>query len=236
MEDLRSLEDLLDLHAIDREIDRLLERRSGLPELEAYRRADTELRDSTSRREEWSARLRQIALDLDKANGELSLTEDKAKREESRLYAGGMSARDADYLRREVESLRSRISVTEEKVLELMEERDAAARRVDEMGAEVAEAASRKEALEETIRRQWREIDSEVSAKEARKAEVAPLIAGDLMELYDQLRSNADGDVVGRLEDGICGACHLKLSAAEEARARKEDPPRCIHCQAILVP
>ena len=39
MEDLRSLEDLLDLHQVDRQIDRLLERRSSLPELDLYKGA-----------------------------------------------------------------------------------------------------------------------------------------------------------------------------------------------------
>ena len=42
--------------------------------------------------------------------------------------------------------------------------------------------------------------------------------------------------VVGALIEGVCGACHLKLSAAEEHEARQEDPPRCVHCRAILVP
>jgi uncharacterized protein len=236
MDELRSLEDLLDLHGIDRQIDRLLERRGGLPELEDYRSAHESLQLLNKERDEWSDRLRDVSLDLDKGSGELSIIEDKANREESRLYAGGMSARDADYLRREVENLRARISQTEEKVLELMESRDAAEREVARLDGLVGEAGALKERLETSIRDQWRTIDVEVGAKESRKAEIAPLIDEELMELYEELRATRDGDVVGRLEAGICGACHLKLSAAEEARARKEDPPRCIHCRAILVP
>jgi len=235
MEELRSLEDLLDLHAVDRQIDRLLERRSGLPELEQYRQAHLALETLTTRRDESRDHLRELNLDLDKANGELTITEDKAKREESRLYAGGLSARDADYLRREVEMLRSRISDTEERVLTLMEARDAADGELAALEGQVAEASALKDRLNGSIKDQWRVIDGEVAAKEARKAEIAPLVAPELMELYEELRETAHGDVVGRLEDGVCGACHLKLSAAEEARVRKEDPPRCIHCRAILV-
>ena len=55
------------------------------------------------------------------------------------------------------------------------------------------------------------------------------------MEVYDALREQRSGRVVGRLADGVCGACHLQLSAAEVARMSKDDPPRCIHCRAILV-
>lgn len=235
MEELRSLEDLLDLHAIDRQIDRLLERRGALPELDQYREAHLTVQALTKHRDELRDRLRDMNLDLDKANGELSITEDKTRREESRLYAGGLSARDADYLRREVEMLRSRISDTEERVLTLMEAREGAEKELGVIEGQVEAAASLKGRLEDAIKDKWRLIDGEVAAKDARKVDIAPLIEPDLMEVYDELRETREGDVVGRLEDGVCGACHLKLSAAEEARARKEDPPRCVHCRAILV-
>lgn len=133
--------------------------------------------------------------------------------------------------------LRSKISDTEEQVLELMEQRDAAEADVEQLTAEIATATDRKSELEASIKEQWGRIDAEVAAKEARKNDIAPLVEPGLMELYDELRTTRpDQDVVGALEHSVCGACHLKLSAAEEAQARKEDPPRCIHCRAILVP
>lgn len=236
MDELRSLEDLLDLHEVDRQIDRLLERRAGLAELGEYRAAHDSLAQLTAQRDEVAQRLREIDLDLDKANGELELTEDKATREESRLYAGGMSARDADYLRREVENLRARVAATEDRVLVLMEAREQTAASLTDWEQQVEQAATKKEALEAVIKERWARIDAEVAALERRKGEIVPLVVPDLMEVYDELRSSHGGDVVGRLHDGICGACHLKLSAAEEAVARKEDPPRCVHCRAILVP
>jgi predicted nucleic acid-binding Zn-ribbon protein len=41
---------------------------------------------------------------------------------------------------------------------------------------------------------------------------------------------------VGRLADGICGGCHLRLSAAEQVEVLRDFPPRCMHCRRILVP
>jgi len=237
MEELRSLADLLDLHGIDRNIDRLLEQRAALPELDAYKVAHEGMQQLTAARDEAGGVLKKMTRDLDKTSGELGLTEDKTNREESRLYAGGMSARDADYLRREVEMLRTKISEMEEGVLELMESREQAEAEVARLEDELATATTEKERLEVLIREEWRRIDVEVAAKEARKAEIAPLIEEDLMELYDDLRARRpDQDVVGGLEHRVCGACHLSLSAAEEVQAKREHPPRCIHCRAILVP
>ena len=54
-------------------------------------------------------------------------------------------------------------------------------------------------------------------------------------EIYDDLRDRKEGRIVGRLADGVCGSCHLRLSAAEVSRVVRDDPPRCIHCRSILV-
>ncbi len=236
-EQLRSLADLLDLHQIDRQIDRLLERRAGLPELDAYKAAHKRLQDLEQQRDELAGRVREVGLELDKMSGELELTEDKAHREESRLYAGGMSARDADYLRREVEMLRTKVGEGEEAVLQLMEAKDTAESESAALAKRLESEESAKAQLENSIKQEWKVIDSEVGAKEHRKEEILPLVDPDLVELYEDLRiRRPDDDVVGSLEDGVCGACHLKLSAAEEALARREDPPRCVHCRAVLVP
>ena len=235
MEQLKSLADLLDLHDIDLQIDKLLDDRGALPELEDYRVVHEDVtrleRDLTQAR----ADLKSAELALDKTNGELEIAAQKAAAEQNRLYAGGISARDADYLRREVDMLHGRVKGLEDDVLVYMEQRENLEGTVVQLEEELAVATTAKSALTETIQSQWRVIDAEIAAKEARKEAAADLVDDDLLEVYDGLRAKRKGRVVGRLADGICGACHLQLSAAEIARITKDDPPRCIHCRAILV-
>jgi len=236
MEELKSLADLLDLQDVDLQLDRLVDGRQTLPELERYRAAHEVVVRLGAARDDAETALREVSLDLDKTNGELELTEAKAASEENRLYAGGLSARDADYLRREVEMLRTRVGEMEEGVLGLMEARDQAEETLEKLGEEFEAAEAGKSKLESAIREQWRVIDAEIAIKEKRKAEIVPLVDENLLGLYDDLRLSREGAVVGHLTDGVCGVCYLKLSAAEEVHARREDPPRCIHCRAILVP
>lgn len=236
MEELKSLADLLDLQEVDLQIDRLLDRRQHLPELERYRTTHEEVARLTAEKESADATLRTVGLDLDKAGGELELTETKAAREENRLYAGGLSARDADYLRREVELLRGRVGTMEEEVLELLEARETAEGVQEKLAGELETVETEKIDLEKLIREQWRIIDAEIALKEQRKVQIVPTIDESLLGLYDELRDTREGAVVGHLTDGVCGVCHLKLSAAEEVHAKREDPPRCVHCRAILVP
>ena len=235
MEDLKSLEDLLDLMDLDMQIDKLLDDRGSLPELSSYKAAHADVERLSEAIEVVRTAVKEASSGLHKTNGELEIAAEKAASEQNRLYAGGLSARDADYLRREVELLYAKVSKMEDAVLEFIESKELAEAEEQKLSDELAAAVEEKEKLGASITEQWRVIDKELAVKEERKKDTAGLVDEYLLEIYDDLRSTGRGRVVGRLADDTCGACHLKLSAAEVIRAQKQDPPRCIHCRAILV-
>lgn len=236
MEEFRSLEDLLDLQVVDLEIDRLLHRRQSLEELGLYKAAHEQVAALDARLAEAEARLRQLTLDGDKAQGELDLAEEKLQREERRLYAGGLSARDAENMRKEVEMLRRHISEREDVILESIDAREKAEVEVTGLRAERSAAQAEKDRLDGLIRAAWQVIDADIARAEARKREIIPLIDPELLGLYEELRPLKEGVAVGRLAEGVCGGCHLLLSAAERAEVLRDFPPRCMHCRRILVP
>ena len=121
MEELQSLADLLDLQEVDLQIDRLLHDRQSLPELDDYRSKHEQGEALRAESATAEAALRETSLELDKTEGEMQITAERLDSEQNRLYAGGLSARDADYLRREVEMLTRKRSEAEDLVLELME-------------------------------------------------------------------------------------------------------------------
>ena len=236
MEEFRSLEDLFDLQVVDLDIDRLLNRRQSLPELQEYRRAHEQVVALEARLAEAEARRRQAELAGDKAQGELDLAEGKMKREERRLYAGGIGARDAENLRKEVEMLRRLASEREDQILELIDAREKAEAEVAELRAARGGAQADKDRLDAVIKAEWRAIDADIARAEARKREIVPLVLPDLLALYEELRPHKEGVAVGRLAEGVCGGCHLRLSAAEQVEVLRDYPPRCMHCRRILVP
>jgi hypothetical protein len=235
MEDLKSLEDLLDLQALDTEIDRLLDRRGNLPELSAYRAAHQQVMRLEAELVKHQERRREVDLASDKSDGEMKIEEVKATREEQRLYAGGLSARDAMHLRDEVAMLTRRISEREDEILALMEERDQLDSVIAALTVERDAVTAEKGRIEEVVSASWKEIDADIARLEGRKAAIVPVIDPDLVTLYEQLRPTHEGVAVARLAEGVCGACHLTLSAAEKVQAGKRYPARCIHCNRILV-
>lgn len=233
--ELTSLADLLDVQDLDLQIDRLLHRRQTLPELSDYKATHEELTTVESELEIAGSTLRAHELDFDKSEGELEMLEAKLNEHETRLFAGGMSGRETEHMRLEVQSLKGQREAMEEKVLRLLETVDPAREEVRQLDERKASLSARKQALETVIKAEWKKIDAEVARKEERKTEAVLPVPSDLMALYEQLRSSKEGVAVGRLEDGVCGGCNMALSSAEQAEALEADPPRCVHCRRLLV-
>lgn len=232
---LTSLADLLDVQDLDLQIDRLLEQRQSLPELASYRTAHEELQSLERELTGAAKQLKQLELDFDKAEGELGMLESKLAEHETRLFAGGMSARETEHMRLEVQSLKGQREAKEERVLQMLEDVDPARESVAGIEQRMAALKEEKSSLEATIKKQWAKIDAELARKEERKKEAISPVPQDMIELYESLRSSKEGVAIGRFENGVCGGCHMALSPAEQAEALGADIPRCVHCRRILV-
>lgn len=235
IEEMNSLADLLDLQDVDLQIDRLLNERQSLPALAEYRAAHAREEDLKAQVGVAEAALRETALAFDKTSGELDIAAAKLESEENRLYAGGLSARDADYMRQEVEMLGRKKVEMEDSLLVYMEQREEQEHALAALQGELTAAAEGKAALEAAIQEAWSGIDADLARREARKAEIVPLVQDDLLALYEELRPMKEGVAVGRLVESVCGGCHLRITAAERLDVTRSDPPRCIHCRRILV-
>lgn len=236
MDEFRSLADLLDLQSVDLDIDRLLFQRQHLPALEAYKAAHAKAETLIKELAAVRSSLVEATRGLDRANGELDLAGTKLHSEENRLFAGGLGAREVQHLRQEVEMLKRKKTEEEDVILELMETKETLEGREVDLAAQAEVATAKRAEVESEISESWKQIDAEIAKKEVRKADIAPLIDEELMELYDELRISKDGVAVGRMAENQCGGCHLKLTAAEQSQVLKYDPPRCPHCRRILVP
>ena len=233
--EMTSLADLLDVQDFDLQIDRLLEERQSLPKLAAYKDAHEREQALAPEIEAAGSDLKTLELEFDKSEGELQILEAKLNEHETRLFAGGMSARETEHMRLEVQSLHGQREALEEKVLGMLERLDPARELRADLDARATAVAEEKSVLERTIKAEWRKIDAELARKEERKKEALMPVPDDLVEMYEKLRHSKEGVAIGRFEHGVCGGCHMALSPAEQAEAFAEEIPRCVHCRRLLV-
>lgn len=233
--ELTSLVDLLDVQDLDLKIDRLLDQRQGLPELAQYKKAHGDVESLGKDLEAAAQTLKQLELDFDKSEGELEMLEAKLKEHETRLFAGGMSARETEHMRLEVQSLNGQRDAMEERVLKMLDDVDPVREMVAGLQGQIDALNAEKGELEEIIKGEWKKIDAELARKEERKKEALIPVPVDMAEMYEDLRQRKEGVAIGRLDNGVCGGCHMTLSSAEQVEALGAEIPRCVHCRRILV-
>lgn len=230
---------LLDVQAIDSTIQKLDHREAQLPE--RARLADLEGRLSRVRADIAAAEAEKHELvKAQKAiEDEIALVEDKIAHEESQLYGGGSS--DAGLLQTlqdEIASLKRRISGLEDRELELMEEMEPIDARLDALAADQADLD--RQAIETTAALAEAEatIGAERAAALEAREEAVDGMDAEVLRRYEQTRDRLGGTAVARLESGVCGACHIKLSAVEHDRIQHlpdGEEVRCEECGRFLV-
>jgi predicted nucleic acid-binding Zn-ribbon protein len=228
---------LLDLQAIDTALGQLTHRRGSLPELaeiEAGSKRLTELTDSVA-----AARADVQDLDRDVRRLEMDVEQVRARadRDQQRMQAGGLPAKELERLQHEVESLARRASSLEDDELDLMEKREQAEAVLaeaesarDAVAAQVADATGRRDAA-------YAEIDAETEKRTTERAAVVPDVPDDLLKLYERIRANT-GIGAALLRARRCEGCRLELSGSDYAEIKKASPDEVIRheeCGRILV-
>jgi predicted nucleic acid-binding Zn-ribbon protein len=228
---------LLDLQAADTTLDQLAHRRSHLPELAEI--ADLERKQRERRDDVVRAETRVADLDRDqrKQEGDVEQVRSRAARDQQRLLAGP-SAREAESLQHEVDSLARRQAELEDQLLEVMEQHE-------EADAELARASTRageaRTALSEAVDRRdgaFADIDAASAARRAEREAIAAEIPDDLLTLYEKIRASSGGTGAARLFQRRCEGCHLELSGSDLSAVREaaeDEVVRCEECRRILV-
>jgi len=229
---------LVQLQALDTRLDQLAHARATLPQL--ARLADLGRESAEVQRELALAEtaLSDVQRELAKAEADVQLVRDRSARDQARLDAGTGTAKDLQALQSELVSLARRQGELEDAELAVME-------RAEEIEGEVGRLAARRAELAEATRVVEAEraealgaLDSEAASVSARRGEAVPGIAGDLLALYDKIRSSHGGIGAAELRQRRCGGCRLELNQVDLSRikaAAADEVLRCEECRRILV-
>lgn len=234
---MRGLDRLLELQELDLAIDRLEHRRERLESGRDVAEARAAMEEAESRLGELRLALDAAAREQRRLETELDSMERKAAAEERRLYDGSIAnVKELEALQHEIASLKERKARVEDDLLEVMERREELAARLPSAESEVGQARARVEALERDGAAELERVRAELAELRARRDALTPALDPELLELYEDLRGKKDGVGAAALVDGVCQACHEKLSARELDRLKHaEDIGRCEHCRRILV-
>lgn len=234
---MRGTDRLLELQERDSAIDRLELRRQHLEVGEELTAARREMEEAESRLGELRLALDAVASDQRRLEHEIDSMEQKAEADVKRMYDGSIAnAKELEALQHEITSIKERTSRTEDELLELMERREELESRASDAETEVAQARARVEAVGGDSIRELEGVVSELERERAAREALVPEFDEELLELYEDLRRQKKGVGAAALVDGVCQACHEKLSALEMDRLKHtEGIRRCEYCRRIVV-
>lgn len=224
-------EQLLAVQAIDTTIQHLDHRHEHLPERATLADLEAQLAANRKESEEAEARKADLVKAQKRIEVEIADIEAKIEHDNELLYGGSSDPSVLQSLQHEIGTRRQQISKLEDDELELMEQ-------VEPIDAQLATLADAKAALDEdavqttaTLATKETEIEAERAAAVARRATLAADIDDEALARYDTVRGRLGGLAVAPLEAGVCGSCHMKLSAVEYDRIQHLPPDAEIECE-----
>jgi uncharacterized protein len=229
---------VLRLQEVDLAVDRLHARLAQLETGDELRVARQRMADAEGRFSEARFSVEDVAREQRRIEGDVDSIQQKIDAERKRMVDGSVAnARELQSMAAEVESLTHRKSRMEDGLLDLMERREELESKLPPLEAELAEARERQALIEETSGKDLVEVERALKERTAERERAAAAVDPDLLELYEDLRRQKKGLGAAALVDGVCQACHQKLSPVYVDRLKRSgDVWRCEYCRRILVP
>jgi predicted nucleic acid-binding Zn-ribbon protein len=234
---MRGLDRLLELQELDSAIDRLEARKRQLEEGKEIADARAAMEDAEGRLGELRLGVDAVVREQQRLEREIDSMTRKAEVDEKRLYDGSIAnVKEMEALQHEITSLKQRRSRSEDDLLEQMVRKDDLESRAGEASTVVQDTRARLDAVGGEAVQELERIEADLAEKRAAREKLVPEFDDELLELYEELRRQKRGVAVAALVDGVCQACHEKLSAMELDRLKRtEGVKRCEYCRRIVV-
>ena len=234
---MHGLDRILDLQELDSAIDRLVHRREQLEAGEELSALRKEMEESDARLGEIRLASDAVASESRRLELEIESMNAKLDAEQKRMYDGSIvNPKELEALQHEIASLKERRARAEDDLLEQMVRREELDARGAEAEKDATAARGRVEEVGGDAVRELDQIGAELAAGRSEREALTQAFDEELLELYDELRESKHGIGAAAIVDGVCQACHEKLSALELDRLqRTEGVKRCEYCRRIVV-
>jgi predicted nucleic acid-binding Zn-ribbon protein len=235
--DPQSQRRLLELAELDTSLAQLAHRRRTLPELAELERLDRQIVALEDERVRAQVAVDDLDRDIARIDRDVEQVRQRADRDRARLDAGTGPVKELEALQHELGTLARRQSELEDAELELMEQREQAQARLDDVLGRLAAARETHAQTRQRRDTTFADIDKDSEQKLAARGPLVASLPADLVARYERIREST-GIGAALLRHGRCGGCRLELSGEELARLRSapaDEVIQCEECRRILV-
>lgn len=227
---------LLDLQELDNHLAQITKKSKNMPEAEALETLTTELSAAKETQREKLGAVDELRAEVKRSESDVEMVEARIAKDTERLDHTS-SAKDAQGLEHEIQSLRERLSSLEEVELEVMERLEQAEAELSGADQAVTELMSRVDEATKALDAAKAELEADYQATTAKRSALAAEIPSELVALYEKQRERY-GLGASLLQRGISSASGVALTESDLAEVRAAAPDDVVLCpdsNAILV-
>jgi predicted nucleic acid-binding Zn-ribbon protein len=229
---------LLEVQDADTALAQLAHRRNTLPELAALAERAERAGQLHNDAIDVETRVADLADEQRRLENEVDTVRTRASRDEQRMQAGGLPAKELEGLQHELTTLARRQSSLEDELLEVMDQREQAEAELAGINGSRGGLDAERAQLEASRDGAFAEIDSAATDRARERDSAASTLPADLLALYEKAREHGGGVGAAMLRQRRCEGCHIELSGSELTSVRTAEPDlvvRCDNCRRILV-
>ena len=236
MSDTEALRALMEA---DRWIERVRSQRDHLPESVELAQLEGQLRELLADLKDAEGVLGPLASQSEQSSKESERLRLRARDLDRALSESTAGARELTAIQGELNHVRERLSESEDRELELLEQVEPAQARVDEIKQLAQPGVRRRGELIETIKQLRASLEEEVVSLTSDRAARAQAVAPALLARYDAALARVGTSGASQVVEGRCDGCRLRLSPldVDHFRALPADTfMDCPECGRILLP
>jgi predicted nucleic acid-binding Zn-ribbon protein len=168
------------------------------------------------------------------AEWQLDDVTNKITEAEKQLYGGKITnPKELSNLQHEVNLLKSRSDQMETGTLQIIDQVEDAEKVVADLESESQKLESAWKARQEQLTVEIEQLKASLANLTTRRQNLAGQIDAAALALYERIRAQKK-QAVAKVEQGICRACRISLSASALQKARGGAPVQCGTCGRIL--
>lgn len=230
---------VLQLQALDTELDQLRHRRDHMPQAALVAELTTAARVMADRLTAIAVEIGDLEREQRRAENDVEVVRLRSSKDAELLDSGSiLDPKQLQSLQAEITSLARRqgdLEDVELEVLERLEEAQKVQRQLRDQ-----EATLRQQVIDATVERDTAtaEIQAEEDSVSADRARLRTRIPADFLALYEKLRADKEGVGAAALHRGRCEGCRIELTPVDISRLRDapaDDVMRCEECRRILI-
>ena len=222
-DDLKALLHLQSLDVQARDLRRRKEEREGVIAAlqEEIREEEKAAAEERARVLKERSKIKEIDLQIDDKKGKI------AKYEQQLVQI--KNNKEYQALLHEIEGLKADIRMLEDKDLEVMEEEEKEAQRLEEEKLKIRKSQERLDSAEAAAREEFRRIEAELAAVAESRKGVEAILDGDLHNKYDRIFRNKPRLAVVAVVKGSCQGCNMQLTPQILNDLQKDE--RILYCE-----